>query len=407
MVGTAAPSNLTTKVGRNDPCPCGSGRKYKQCCQRKDSGAWTAADAAAQPSAADRRALGALLSDASRHAKAGRWREAVAAFAELARRVPNRAEAHANLGVAYLRLGRHAEAAASLERAVELRPGDERALEGLAAALWQCGRRAEAAGVYRKLGRIHSDLLERRHFAANALEIEGRFAEAEQELRRVLAAAPARQASRVLLGQLLLRRGAFDEAERCLAGALDAAPNAFRLLAKARRMTEADRPMIERMRALAEGPGLDPETLASVHFGLGKAFDDLAEYAQAMRHYDVANALKGGCGAWTGRGWRRITTQSSRAFGPRRSRPRKERRQILTTTCPCSSSACRAPAPRWSSRSCRRIPRSRQATNCRSGTTKRAAIRRRGSTRSTPARWRKPRKPIAGCCGESGRGRCA
>ena len=23
------------RVGRNDPCPCGSGRKYKQCCLRK------------------------------------------------------------------------------------------------------------------------------------------------------------------------------------------------------------------------------------------------------------------------------------------------------------------------------------------------------------------------------------
>ena len=23
------------KVGRNDPCPCGSGLKYKQCCLRK------------------------------------------------------------------------------------------------------------------------------------------------------------------------------------------------------------------------------------------------------------------------------------------------------------------------------------------------------------------------------------
>ncbi len=22
----------TDKIGRNDPCPCGSGRKYKQCC---------------------------------------------------------------------------------------------------------------------------------------------------------------------------------------------------------------------------------------------------------------------------------------------------------------------------------------------------------------------------------------
>ncbi len=26
------------KVGRNDPCPCGSGKKYKNCCMRKDTG---------------------------------------------------------------------------------------------------------------------------------------------------------------------------------------------------------------------------------------------------------------------------------------------------------------------------------------------------------------------------------
>jgi preprotein translocase subunit SecA len=24
-----------TKIGRNDPCPCGSGKKYKYCCMRK------------------------------------------------------------------------------------------------------------------------------------------------------------------------------------------------------------------------------------------------------------------------------------------------------------------------------------------------------------------------------------
>ena len=23
---------MTYKIGRNDPCPCGSGKKYKQCC---------------------------------------------------------------------------------------------------------------------------------------------------------------------------------------------------------------------------------------------------------------------------------------------------------------------------------------------------------------------------------------
>ena len=30
--------NAGRKVGRNDPCPCGSGRKYKVCCMRKTEG---------------------------------------------------------------------------------------------------------------------------------------------------------------------------------------------------------------------------------------------------------------------------------------------------------------------------------------------------------------------------------
>jgi SEC-C motif-containing protein len=30
-----APVKAAVKVGRNDPCPCGSGKKYKQCCLAK------------------------------------------------------------------------------------------------------------------------------------------------------------------------------------------------------------------------------------------------------------------------------------------------------------------------------------------------------------------------------------
>ena len=32
--------DLLTKAGRNDPCPCGSGLKYKKCCQNKKILAW-------------------------------------------------------------------------------------------------------------------------------------------------------------------------------------------------------------------------------------------------------------------------------------------------------------------------------------------------------------------------------
>ncbi len=45
-VGTNAPAdkavkkqpvrNAAKKVGPNDPCPCGSGKKYKKCCMQKD-----------------------------------------------------------------------------------------------------------------------------------------------------------------------------------------------------------------------------------------------------------------------------------------------------------------------------------------------------------------------------------
>jgi preprotein translocase subunit SecA len=32
VVRTAQPIRVEQKVGRNDPCPCGSGKKYKKCC---------------------------------------------------------------------------------------------------------------------------------------------------------------------------------------------------------------------------------------------------------------------------------------------------------------------------------------------------------------------------------------
>lgn len=36
----------TKTVDRNAPCPCGSGKQYKQCCREKDGAAQSAADRA-------------------------------------------------------------------------------------------------------------------------------------------------------------------------------------------------------------------------------------------------------------------------------------------------------------------------------------------------------------------------
>jgi len=33
----ARPIQVAQKIGRNDPCPCGSGKKYKKCCGKNEN----------------------------------------------------------------------------------------------------------------------------------------------------------------------------------------------------------------------------------------------------------------------------------------------------------------------------------------------------------------------------------
>jgi len=280
------------KVGRNDPCPCGSGKKFKHCCQDKDAQAGASAETPAYPSLAVRQRLQALLLAARTCSEGGRWAEAIPLFGEIVRLDPTRPEAHYDLGVACLRCGLLPEASASLQRAVELRPGLDAALRALVEALAPQGRDSEALAACRRLSRTADDPLERKHYSARALALEGKQDDAEEELLRLLDLAPQRAETRLLLGQLLSNSGKFEEAVGHLAQAIEAFPSAFEQLTVVKRMSEADRPLLDRMRVLADRPGLDAASRISIRFGLGKAFDDLGNYAEAMRHYDAGNQLR-------------------------------------------------------------------------------------------------------------------
>jgi tetratricopeptide (TPR) repeat protein len=192
----------------------------------------------------------------------------------------------------WLFCGRPVEAAASLQRAVELKPSFESALGHLASALIAQGREREALLAYHRLSRSAEDPAVRGFYLAQALAMEGKPEEAEKELRHLLGFAPQMARARALLGELLSKRGLFEEAGRHLAQAVEVFPPAFQQLTQVKRMTETDRPLVDRMRALADGPTLDAFPRLNVHFALGKAYDDLGDYAEAMRHYDEANRLR-------------------------------------------------------------------------------------------------------------------
>jgi tetratricopeptide (TPR) repeat protein len=294
MNATGAKGKPTAKVGRNDPCPCGSGRKYKHCCQAKDASptslAVPARESPRSPALLHR--LQQLLLAADQHYEAGRWDEAVPLFREIVRLDPNNPDPHHDLGMMWLFSGRPAEAVVSLERAVELRPGFDSALEHLAAALLQVGRERDALLVCRKLGQKANDPIKRQFYSAQALATEGKREEAEKVLRDLLASAPQMARARALLAELLSNRGMFEEAGRHLAQAVEVYPPAFQQLTQVKRMTESDRTLVDRMRELADGPRLDVLPRVNVRFALGKAYDDLGDYAEAMRHYEEANRLR-------------------------------------------------------------------------------------------------------------------
>ncbi len=319
---------MRDNLSRNDLCPCGSGRKFKKCCQGKAPAALAGQSAAgprliAKPGQSSQ----ALAATASRHWDAGRHAAAIAAFRDIAQMTPDSADAHYNLGLALFRSGQLAEAAVALQRAVERRPRFEPALQVLANVHDHMGRENEAAAVYRTLSRTTKDRTEQRLALAKALSLEGAAEDAVEELRRAAAAAPAHAGTHVLLGQLLLEKGAFAEAEAHLIKAIDDFPDSFQHVAASRRMTEADRPLLARLAARLEKGNLQTRERGAIHFGLGKAHDDLRDYAEAMRHYDLGNKLCGLSGRLDRAGLKAvydelIATYSAEAL--RRARSAKE-----------------------------------------------------------------------------------
>jgi tetratricopeptide (TPR) repeat protein len=101
--------------GRNGPCSCGSGRKYKHCCGKNPPGA----PAAKAPLGGDADAhflRGHTLEDR------GLLEQAAESFGRAIALRPEFADAHNDLGQVLLRMGRTDAAIASCRRALALRP---------------------------------------------------------------------------------------------------------------------------------------------------------------------------------------------------------------------------------------------------------------------------------------------
>src|ERR1700678_3519525 len=106
----------TAKPGRNEPCTCGSGRKYKFCCAVAGLAAGKEAAIPAAPAVSSH----GVVQAAANLLRAGRYEEAIAPLLEAARLAPSNASVLSDLGLAYLRCRRPSEAAPWLRRSLAL-----------------------------------------------------------------------------------------------------------------------------------------------------------------------------------------------------------------------------------------------------------------------------------------------
>jgi tetratricopeptide (TPR) repeat protein len=208
---------------------------------------------------------------------------------------PNYAEAHNNLANLLTTTGQELEAETLYRKAIGLRPDYAEAYSNLGNLLRAQGRPADAAFCYREAIAAKAEFIPAYWQLASVLEEMNEPDAAEECLRGAIATDPANARSFGQLGILLQRLGRFDDALTSFERAVALDPryaSAYLGFVDSKKITSADAPVLARMTELLTRDDLPQSDGAVLHFALGKAFDDLADYNRAMQYYDAGNGLK-------------------------------------------------------------------------------------------------------------------
>ncbi len=320
------------KPGRNDPCPCGSGKKYKKCCQEKleipqhaqpagletETAALAHSGGKATPAAVEFDRLVAMFS-AGQYAELERrtrvllerypdsgstWKllsatlqmqgkGSLLALQKAAQLLPDDAEVHNNLGLVFQQLGQLDEAAASYRRAILAEPDYAAAHYNLGNILAGKGRLNEAEASFRRALQIKPDDEETHYNLGNTLRELGRLNEAEASYRRALQLKPDFASVYNNLGNTLQALDRPDEAEASYRRALQLKPdfveaysNLGHTLKSLGRLGEAE---ASYRRALEIKPDY-----AKLHGSLGVVFQEQGRLEEAVDSYRRALQLNPG-----------------------------------------------------------------------------------------------------------------
>ena len=227
--------------------------------------------------------------------RSGRFTDAVSILSRAVSLRPDSAAAWQDLGGTYDHLSQHDKAIEAYLRALELSPELENVLVRLGELYAMYSRMDEASAFFERAADVNPDTTKARLYRSDALLLSDDIAGAEQWARKAAAFEPSSSAAHGTLAGLLYAQGRFDDAAESYEDALRLNPKAIRCwhgLTQSRVFSPADTPTLDRMRAVLQRGDLNDVERMTMHFAVGKVYDDSGDYARAMEQFDAANRLR-------------------------------------------------------------------------------------------------------------------
>lgn len=206
---------------------------------------------------------------------------------------PDNAEFHNLVGVSYCQAGRFEQAAASFRRAIEIQPNYAAAYLNCSLAYQSEGRFAQALDMALEAVKIRPDPGGYLYVGVAYVRL-GRHDEAEAAFRTVLRHAPDHVDAWCNVGHVCKEVGRFDDATLAYQEVLRREPfhgRAVYSLSQIRRHTRQDLPWCTELETALAGRVMSAEDRISLHFALGKIYEDIGHYAVAFTHYQRGNKL--------------------------------------------------------------------------------------------------------------------
>lgn len=202
----------STRIGRNEPCPCGSGKKFKRCCQNL-AGIHVEADS-----------ISNLIELGKRHHQAAALNDAIKCYEKALAKVPDHPEALHYLGILHAQSGNIALAIELIRKSTRLDPANPIFANNLATTLHRAGNFDEAADNFRKAIEANPNEPDYYNNLALVLNDAGKFDAAIASCERAIAMAPGNPFYYNNLGLALNAQGRAEEAIAAFKKALSIHP---------------------------------------------------------------------------------------------------------------------------------------------------------------------------------------